>query len=140
MRRTHLSNYHPCAPVRCAAAAYQSSRSEEILTDCICSLRDRPGAPQRPGKVVGARLDERGTVANTDSVLSPQRRRSERKAALGPGCFRVLQSKRILTNTLALAPSNGVDVHAFEMSRALAARGHSIDVVAQRDGPLREQF
>ena len=89
---------------------------------------------------MGARLDERGTVANTDSVLSPQRRRSEWKAALGPGCFRLLQSKRILTNTLALAPANGVDVHAFEMSRALAARGHSIDVVAQRDGPLREQF
>jgi glycosyltransferase involved in cell wall biosynthesis len=89
---------------------------------------------------VGAPLDERGTVPNTDSVLSPQRRRSEWKAALGPGCFRLLQSKRILTNTLALAPANGVDVHAFEMSRALAARGHSVDVVAQRDGPLREQF
>jgi glycosyltransferase involved in cell wall biosynthesis len=52
----------------------------------------------------------------------------------------LLQSKRILTNTLALAPANGVDVHAFEMSRALAARGHRVDVVAQRDGPLRDQY
>jgi glycosyltransferase involved in cell wall biosynthesis len=62
------------------------------------------------------------------------------EAALATGCFRLPESKRILTNTLALAPANGVDVHAFEMSRALAARGHRIDVVAQRDGPLREQF
>jgi glycosyltransferase involved in cell wall biosynthesis len=52
----------------------------------------------------------------------------------------LLASKRILTNTLALAPANGIDVHAFEMSRALAARGHRVDVVAQRDGPLHEQF
>jgi hypothetical protein len=49
-------------------------------------------------------------------------------------------SKRILTNTLALAPTTGIDVHAFEMSRALAARGHRVDVVAQRDGELHEEF
>lgn len=47
---------------------------------------------------------------------------------------------RILVNTLELAPETGIDVHAFDMSRELAKRGHSISVVAQRDGALRREW
>lgn len=47
---------------------------------------------------------------------------------------------KILTNTLEFSPSGGVELHAFQMSRELASRGHVIDVVAQRDGVLRDEF
>jgi glycosyltransferase involved in cell wall biosynthesis len=47
---------------------------------------------------------------------------------------------RIVTNALELAPATGIDVHAFQVSRALAQRGHIVDVVAQRDGIWRSDF
>jgi glycosyltransferase involved in cell wall biosynthesis len=47
---------------------------------------------------------------------------------------------RILVNTLALSPATGIDVHAFQVSRALAARGHSVHIAAQRDGHLRPAY
>jgi len=47
---------------------------------------------------------------------------------------------RILVNTLSLAPATGIDVHVWQVSRELAARGHIVDVSAQRDGAWHEEF
>ena len=47
---------------------------------------------------------------------------------------------RIVVNTLEFAPATGIDVHALEMSRALAHRGHEIHAIAQRDGELRADW
>ena len=47
---------------------------------------------------------------------------------------------RILANTLELGPATGIDVHAFQACEALAARGHIVHVVAQREGALRSEY
>jgi len=47
---------------------------------------------------------------------------------------------RIVANTLSLAPGSGIDTYALQISRQLAARGHELHVLAQRDGELRDDW
>lgn len=47
---------------------------------------------------------------------------------------------RILANALEFGPTGGIDVHVMQVTAALAARGHELDVVAQRDGPWRSRY
>lgn len=47
---------------------------------------------------------------------------------------------RIVTNTLSLAPGSGIDTYSLQISRQLAARGHEVHVLAQRDGELRDDW
>jgi glycosyltransferase involved in cell wall biosynthesis len=47
---------------------------------------------------------------------------------------------RILINTTVLSPSGGTELHALQISRELARRGHEIDILAQTDGLLRSDY
>ena len=47
---------------------------------------------------------------------------------------------RILINCTELSPVGGTELHALQISRELALRGHDIDVVAQSDGVQRHDY
>ena len=47
---------------------------------------------------------------------------------------------RILTSITALSPSGGTELHALQISRELARRGHEIHVMAEMDGVLRHNY
>lgn len=47
---------------------------------------------------------------------------------------------RIVTNTLALASTGGIEVTAFQVARELAARGHVLSVLGTDGGDLEQPF
>ena len=47
---------------------------------------------------------------------------------------------RILMHTPALSLRGGVEMNVLQVSRELAARGHNVDLFADRDGELRDDF
>jgi glycosyltransferase involved in cell wall biosynthesis len=46
----------------------------------------------------------------------------------------------VLVNTVQLSPVGGVEVHTFQVSRELASRGHTVDLVAMGEGTSRKAY